>query len=329
MMVKTLAPALESFFSQLDDRCEMVMGIEKQDHAIWTPIFNEWHGKYPLARFQVVAAPRPSGVANPKIAWQMQLAPLATGKLWLWSDADIIAPSNFLRTVCSELEGAGTRALTSPYVVRAVERAEGIPDALFVNLEFFPGVLLLKKRGTVSFALGAATLFHADEFRKKVDWQKLGESLADDFELGKALEPVTIGHVTVETLPDQKSWRKALLHYLRWHKTVRWCQPSGYAAQIAVLPMLGWLLFAWSHPLNPVGWLGLLLTSQMEVGVALWICHRVNCRIPVRWWWVIEGWTMLRPLVWVVSWLPLSVSWGRQKWRTPVQFPSNPVLKKD
>jgi len=316
-----LAQALESFVSQLDQQHDMLIGIEERDKTVWQPIFDEWRGKYPQARFQTVFQPKPTGVPNPKIAWQMQLAPRATGTLWLWSDADIIAPPDFLRAICAELEASGAKALTSPYVIRIVERAEGVLDALFVNIEFYPGVLLLRKRGPVSFAFGAATLFHANEFQRKVDWQKLGSALADDFELGKLLGAVALGRATVETLPDQASWRESLQHYLRWHKTIRWCQPFGYAAQISILPVLGWMIFILANSWNPVGWLGWLFTSQIETLIALLICRLVGCRISPRWLWMIEGWTLLRPMVWLASWLPLPVKWGGdpRKWWKPTR----------
>ena len=307
--------------SQLDTQHELLIGIETGDQESWRPLLTRWQTQYPGARFETVVQRRPAQVANLKIAWQMRLAPLATGKLWLWSDADIIAPDGFLSSICAEFEAGGEKALTNPYVIRNLERVQGIPDALFINVEFFPGVLLLRKRGNVSFAFGAGTLFDAGEFRRKVDWLKLGAALADDFELGKLMEPVAISRTTVETLPEQESWPRSLRHYFRWSKTIRWCQPWGYAAQIAIVPLLGWLLFALTHPQNPVAWCGLLAISQIETAAAVLICRRIGCRISPRWLWAVEAWTVLRPLVWLASWLPLPVQWGDSpaKWWKPTQ----------
>jgi ceramide glucosyltransferase len=253
---------------------------------------------------------KPTHFANPKIAWQTQLSPLAAGKLWLWSDADIVAPPDYLRSICAELEASAAKALTSPYVIRNIQRVEGVLDTLFVNVEFYPGVLLLSRRGTTFFAFGAGTLFYAEEFRQKVDWQKLGSAFADDYVLGKLLGTVAVGQATVETLPEQESWGGSLRHFMRWHKTIRWCQPLGYAGQIVILPVLGWLIFVICHPQNPMSWRGLLVSTQIETCIAMMICRRIGCRLPLRWLWAVEGWTVLRPMVWLASWLPLPVEWS-------------------
>src|SRR6185295_1345680 len=76
---------------------------------------------------------------------------------------------------------------------------------------------------------------------------------------------------TVETLPHQTSILRSLAHYLRWHKTVRWCEPLGYAGQIILLPVLGWIVDAALHPDNPWAWAGLAGTLALEASLALWI----------------------------------------------------------
>jgi len=63
----------------------------------------------------------------------------------------------------------------------------------------------------------------------------------------------------------ESTWRDAIEHYFRWKKTVRWCQPAGFAGLIIIQPMLGWLVAVLLHPLSAVAWLGLAATGQVEV----------------------------------------------------------------
>jgi ceramide glucosyltransferase len=309
-----LIRALESFISQMDERTEMLLGIDQEQSPAWENIIDRWKDQFPAARLNVIRLPKPHSFPNPKIAWQILLARHAMGELWLWSDADIEVPKGFLNSIRAELTHSKFRAITCPYSVRTVPGACGLLDALFVNIEFYPGVLLMRRRG-VDFALGAATLFYADDFRRRADWERLGATLADDNELGRQLSPIAVSGNTVETLPQEKKFAGAFVHYLRWHKTIRWCEPAGYAGQLMLLPILGWACCTAANPLNPVAWGGLAATGFFELAVATLILRRLKCTFPIRWGWMLLAWTALRPAAWILSWTPVSVRWNGCKHR--------------
>jgi ceramide glucosyltransferase len=198
--------------------------------------------------------------------------------------------------------------------VRDAGNRGALLDALFVDVEFFPGVLLLGARGPVAFALGSATLFHAGDFRQRADWEKLGSTLADDNELGRQLQPVGVSRWVVETLPLKRNLADALAHYLRWHKTVRWCEPLGYAGQAFVLPLMGWLAAAvvFGAAAAP----GTAVTILLESTMALALCRRAGCRIPAAWLLLFTLWPAVRMATWFLSWLPTPVVWSgcKNRW---------------
>jgi ceramide glucosyltransferase len=203
--------------------------------------------------------------------------------------------------------------VTCPYTVREPAGWGSLLDAIFVNVEFLPGVLMLRRREPVAFALGAAALFRSEEFRRRADWEKLGSTLADDNELGRQLGPARISRWTVETLPMPRDPAGALSHYLRWHKTVRWCEPIGYAAQALVMPMIGWLGAAvfFGQAAAP----GAAGTLLFESTMALAICVKAGFRMPASWIPLFLLWPIARILTWFSSWLPTPVTWGEQKSR--------------
>ena len=145
--------------------------------------------------------------------------------------------------------------------------------------------------GPVRFGLGAGMLFSAARFRERAQWEQLGARMADDNALGQALAPVKISEITFVTLAAESNWRDALQHYLRWHKTVRWCRPAGFAGQIVILPMLGWLAAVLTHPGSAVAWLGLALTAQIEMLAAAMLFRLIGCEL--RAWWVAGFWSVL------------------------------------
>jgi len=306
---------LESFISQLDEASELLLGVHEADWPHVSPFVQKMQALYPYARIITIRRSESDTLANPKIAWQKFMAPQATGDLWLWSDSDIIVPPGFLNSARVEFETCGAEMLTFPYTIRAIPRIPDVLDALFINAEIYPGVLLLRKFGTVDFGLGAAMLFTKESFQQKVSWEKLGAALADDFVLGQALQPVRLSQTTLETVAHVANWPAAFEHYFRWKKTVCWCRPFGFAAQVIAMPVLGWLVFAAIHPLKPWAWIGLIATMQMEVIFAALICHTVGCRLRFTTLLAAETWSLWRVLFWVACWLPGRVKWSKRSWR--------------
>jgi ceramide glucosyltransferase len=312
-----LAAGLESFLAQLDSQSELLLGVHEADRDATAPFLDRMRKKYSEARIKIIYRAEADIFANPKIAWQKILAPHAEGELWLWSDADIVAPASFLHSAQIEFERSGAAMLTFPYVVREIPAPPALLEALFVNAEFYPGVLLLRKRGPVDFGLGAAMLFRRDDFLRRVDWNELGSRLADDFFLGQALRPVRVGNTTLTTVAGSATWRDALRHDLRWARTIRWNRPAGSLARIVVLPVMGWVAYAAAHPSNFFAWLGLLGMIQADVFFAAAIGRRVGCRMSPGDLLRTELWSLWRITLWLICWLPWPVSWSGKVWRGP------------
>jgi len=311
----SLIRAMESFVSQLDDGAEMLLGVEDRDAAKWQPVVEQWRRKFPGARLKPIVAPRPAQFLSPKVSWFQTLSEHATGEYWMWSDTDIIAPPGFLDVMRQELMDGVAGLVTCPYVVRRIESAPMILEALFANLEFYPGVLFCGRTNLVQFGLGAGMMFPAARFRERVKWETLGARLADDNALGRALAPIKVSRITLETQASESSWRGAIQHYMRWQKTVRWCSPAGYAGLGLIVPAIGWLAAAATHPLCALAWLGLVITAQIEILTAAVVFWLVGCEL--RPWWAAFLWSvLLRPVTWVMSWAPCAVVFRSQnrKW---------------
>ena len=309
------ARGLESFIAQLDATSEMLLGVHDDDAASVAPFVERMRQAHPDARIVVVHRGEPDTLANPKIAWQKLLAPHASGELWLWSDADIVAPPGFLNQARDEFAAGDAQMLTFPYAVRLLPHPAALLDALFVNAEFYPGVLFLRRGGEVDFGLGSGMLFSRESFLRRADWAELGRSLADDFMLGQLLQPVRLGSTTLETVADAKDWPAAIAHYFRWKKTVCWCRPIGFASQVIVMPLLGWMAWTLLHPLDLWAWVGLIGTIQMDVLFALLIFEEIGCSVSLESLHKLEAWSVGRIVFWVLCWLPGGVKWREKSWK--------------
>lgn len=306
--------ALLSLLGACDAQCEVLLGANTADADTVRTIAREVKAACPGTPVEVVVDDPADDGLHPKVRWNRVLAKRAGGELWLWTDADIEFPPRAIETLRKDL-GALPGMVTSPYTVTRCERAADLLDALYVNVEFYPGLILLGRRKALRGALGAAMLFQRGDFLEKTSFEELSTYLADDFELGRRLAPVRLASVTLTTRATNRDITAALLHYLRWQKTVRWVQPGGFAAQLAVMPVLGWLAFVALAPGAATGWAGLALTVLIDAVAARRLCHLAGCSLRANFLPGIAAWSVLRGLVWIACWLPWPVVWrGRRLW---------------
>lgn len=314
---EALTQAVESFLADLGSADELLLGIPEESLEHWKPALTHWRSVNPSARIRELIRAAPRQHANPKVAWLEHLAPLAQGDVWLWSDADIIAPPGFLTQLRREALAYSGEAMTSVYCVRSVAAAPGLLDALFVNTDFLPGARLLGRLGPVRLAFGAAILFRAEDFRRTIDWNRLGACLADDYAVGQFLGRVHISSQLVETFALQTRCSDALRHLYRWQKTIRWCRPGSFAALLFIHPLIGWLIFALIHPTHPQPWIGLIGQWALEAVVAGAILAQVGFRELGRYAPWIALWPLIRVGGWLAAWLPVPVWWDRNPWKKP------------
>ena len=308
---------IETFVAELDDNSELLIGSHIHDEARWRSFITEMSNRYPHADVRLIVHEDPTHYPNAKVAWMQLLSEKATGELWFWSDSDMIAPAGTMASLRRDFAGGEVKMVTSPYVIRRPGSGPEMLDTLFVSLEFYPGVLLLGRMGAVRFGLGSGMLFEAREFERHVDWDFIGNSLAEDFHMGRALQPVRLGSVELETVPSSTTWRGALLHYLRWEKTIRWCRPGSFAAQLMVMPLLGWLTAIVFDPSRPFAWYGLATVLAVEMVASVSICGLIGCRIGWGKLYAIPLWSLARTLSWIACWLPWPIVWRGRKWWSP------------
>jgi hypothetical protein len=314
-----LCAALHSFVRQLDNDTELLLGVHEEDRVAAQPWITQLQTVGPIGNVRVFFRTGADVHANAKISWLEWLAPHARGPWWLWSDADIVAPVGWLteaRRAAFNLSHANL--VTFPYYVQAPTNPLGWWDAAFVNAEMLPGASLQVVLGhEVNFAFGAAMLFRRDIFLSKCDWAALGRQLADDFAVGQALGRCRVAFPALETLAEESTWWGALRHYQRWHKTIRWCQPLGYAGQLLLNPLLGWFAAVMFFPSHTVAWLGLLLQYSLEIVVVVMLDRQASVRrlLSPRALIMFATWPALHSVMWLVSWLPIGVHWRGRTWR--------------
>jgi hypothetical protein len=293
---------------------EMLLGISREDLPHWQSTLDRWKNQFHHARLKVVPSDPKIDYPNPKIAWNKTLAPHASGMLWLWSDLDISVPAHYLETLLREYQLSPKSYVTNAYVVSTIDHPSSLLDALFVNAEFLPGVLGLDQIGKMKTAFGAGILFSPEIFSAPQRWDHLGFSIADDYELAHFFSGGTLSRIQVQTTSQTFSFPDSFHHYRRWHKTVRWCDPLGYAGLILLLPMISALGASLLNPLY-LKFLGIFWGMEVLIGYSILRITAPQIRSSSLVYLLI--WPWIRPFVWISSWFPNTVQWGRTTWDRP------------
>jgi ceramide glucosyltransferase len=184
-----------------------------------------------------------------------------------------------------------------------------------VATEFIPSVLVARLLGVSEFVLGSTMMFRAADLRRIGGFSRLGDYLADDYQLGKHITDlgyqVTFARAVVETNFGAESWRDAWRHQVRWARTIRVSRASGYYGYVLTQATI-WALLATAAGAWPMGLATLLIriASGLHVGV-----KTLGDRNLLRQAWLIPLRDLWGFAVWAAGAFGDTVEWRGQKLR--------------
>ena len=185
--------------------------------------------EFPQRNIRLVNVTRPA--RNGKAGTLAELAKLARYPILLVNDSDIFVPPGYLREVVAPLEDARVGVVTCLYRARAQSGASRW-EAIGLETEFAPSVLVARLIGVAGFALGSTMVFRAEQVRQIGGFEAVEDYIADDYQLGARVAAlgykVWLAGTVVETDLGGGSWSSAWHHQLRWARTIRVSRPGGY-----------------------------------------------------------------------------------------------------
>ena len=190
--------------------------------------------EFPDVDMEVVVSKNRIGY-NPKVNNMANGYAFAKYDLLLLSDSDVHARPDFLRRMVTPFADTGVGLVTSFYEATGSHGVWGHMEALSVNANFLPQALCAAAFG-MRFAMGAAMLVRRAAFESTGAFHNLADHLADDFWLGESVREagwkLELSDAVVETVPDINDGARHFKHLVRWARTIRICQPFGYAASL-------------------------------------------------------------------------------------------------
>ena len=225
---------LSTFCRQDYPTFQIVFGVADADDPA-VKVVRQLQAHYPSVRIDLVIDGRIYGT-NYKISNLHNMYRVAKHEVIVIADSDIRVRSDYLRRIVAALEDPQVGVVTCLY--RAVKTG-GLPtlaEALFINTDFAPMVLVAGLIEKPTYAFGATMALRRSVLDEIGGFLPLANYLADDYQLGHRVAErgyrLALSDLVVETVLAVGSWRRLFDHQLRWARTYRNCRPGGYFGSI-------------------------------------------------------------------------------------------------
>jgi len=313
----SLASNLVSFLEIAYPRVEFYFGVEDyEDAAAEIPV--ALRQRYQYANITLVIGEEPN-CSNRKIAKLVKMADRAEkAEVFVLSDADVSVDRDYLKRIVGELmsdEKIGI--VTSAYRARPGGSFASRLEALYVNTDFLPQILLAEMIEPMHYALGATIAIKRKVLEAAGGFRAVKNMLADDFYLGNFVNTqgyeIKLSDSIVTLTCEEKSFADFWHHQLRWARTYRTVRPISVATLLMHGPFWAlWLLAVTRGSAAAFATLVLVVAARLAMSAA--IVGRV-LKMPemLRELWLVPFKDLIMTGVWFGSLLSNKVMWaGRQ-----------------
>lgn len=257
---------------------------------------------------------------NPKLNQVLQLMPLAQHEILVLSDADMRVTPDYLARIVAPLQEPDVGVVTALYSVREVPTLPAAVEALMINVDFAPSVLVARRLFGVRFAFGASIALRRDVLEAIGGFTALADYLADDFQIGhRAAEAgyrVVLAEYVVENRLLPIGFIDLYRHQLRWARTNRICRPTGWF--FSLITHLSFWATTWLvlSGFSEAGWRLVGATLVFRVLEGQYVNARLN---GLRRFWRVAWLMPLKDLfglaMWVLSFTGNQVHWAGREYQ--------------
>jgi ceramide glucosyltransferase len=276
--------------------------------------------QYPFRQITLAVGEEP-GCANRKIAKLIGMAERRDrAEIFLLSDADVSVERDHLRRVVSELEADQQSGLvTCLYRATVSGSFASRLEALFVNTDFVPLVMISKTIESLGYSLGATVAIKRQALEAIGGFRRLKDLLADDYFLGKFARKhgykIRLSNSIVTVRSEERSFAEFWNHQLRWARTYRTTRPISLATIVLHGPFWALVLLGAAHcsifalSLFAAVIVARIVTSRLIIGRMLGLTRQLGDA------WLTPFKDLVMTAVWAASLFSNEVLWGGRRLR--------------
>ncbi|MEI8042415.1 MAG: glycosyltransferase [Verrucomicrobiota bacterium] len=309
---------LRSWFSQqYQGPIQILFAVASPDDPV-CGIVRKLQQEFPAADSRLVICGPLLG-ANAKVSQLVQLEPLIKHDRLVISDADVLAPPDFL--AAKHPASRIPPGLTCCFYCLANPATLAMQwEAVAINADFWSQVLQSQTLKPIDFALGAVMATPRRCLEEIGGFKALADCLADDYQLGHRIARrgygIELSPVVVECWSEPMGWSAVWKHQLRWARTVRVCQPAPYFFSILSNGTLWPLVWLAANPALPVvAFAGFAVL--VRILTALGLQRRLSQSSGGRWVyaWLVPVKDILQAAIWILAFLGNSIEWRGRRMR--------------
>jgi ceramide glucosyltransferase len=275
---KTLYENLHSYLKLDYPRPEFLFGVASHNDPA-APIVEKLLAAEPGSAATLVVGEKPD-CSNRKIAKVIRMAEQAhEADVVTLSDADIAVDPGHLRHIVGELM-ADERVGIVTCAYRAVP-AGGVGarfEALSINTDFAPQVLLASSVEPMRYALGATIAFRREALASIGGFDAVKDLLGDDFYLGHLAAKhgwrVKLSNSLVTITTEEETLGDFWNHQLRWARTYRTVRPLSLAMLVTHGPFWS-LVYLLASGFSPAAVALAVAVAGARIGMAALMLKRV------------------------------------------------------
>lgn len=236
------------------------------------------------------------------------------------SDSDTRVTRNYLKYMIAPMRNdQSVGAVTSLYKVENVSSLGALIEALAVESTFVPGVLVASTFSDLKYAFGASIALRRSELSKSGGFSAVEEYLADDYKIGNIIykrgKRVILSSYVVTIIVPKQNLRNTLGHLVRWNRTIRVCEPTGYFFSILSYSTL-WAVVAFAIiGVGPIGWMVLGGNSMIRILTAAVVAASIESSRGVIRAIFAPIWDLLSSFLWLSGLVGNRITWRGVKYR--------------
>jgi len=317
---QSLAANLMSFMEVAYPRLDYFFAVSSYDDAA-AEVPAALRARYQFANTTLVVGEEPD-CANSKIAKVIKMADRAEkADIFVMSDADISVDRDYLQRIVAELESnPKVGVVTCAYRARPLGSFASRLEALFVNTDFAPQVMLSAALEPMRHALGATVAIKRAALESFGGFRTIRDLLADDFYLGRFASEhgweVKLSSALVTLTFEANSLLWVWHHQLRWARTVRWVRPVSIGTIFCHATFWAMLLMIASRfSATCIGIFAGVVALRIVTSA---IIIRNVLKLPelVRDVWMVPMKDVMATLIWLVSLAGSEVVWSGRRFRS-------------
>lgn len=231
------------------------------------------------------------------------------------SDADMRVNDCYLKEVAGALEQSDVGLVTCLYYSSGYDHLAGALEALFVQSDFIPGVIMARKLEGLSFAFGSTLALTRATLVRAGGLEALKSYLADDYQLGNRIQKLGLRVEVLSYLMEHRSsvqrFRDFWRHQLRWEITIRVSRPGGHAASVLIHSTTFAVVCLVLLHFSLMGWIVLsgIVLARLSSFCLLNKLVIHNSRL-TRYMWLLPLKDLLATVIWAMSMITRKVNWG-------------------